>query len=161
LAENIIIDKQLPKEEKYKQLLPIIDSLIADEQDVIANIGNICAVLHYNMDGFYWTGVYFKKGIDLVLGPFQGPVACTRIRIPNGVCGAAAEQKETILVEDVNKFPGHIACSIYSKSEIVIPVIKDDEVTAVIDIDSDKLSNFDETDKKYLEIIAETITSMM
>jgi GAF domain-containing protein len=151
MSEEIKIDENLTKEERYEQLLPQIKALIADETDIIANLSNICAVLKYNMPGFFWIGFYSIKEGELVLGPYQGPLACTRIQLGKGVCGAAASKKETIIVPDVDKFPGHIACSSLSKSEIVIPLFNGDEVVGVLDIDSDSLNMFDETDKKYLE----------
>lgn len=151
MSEEIKIDENLTKEERYEQLLPQIKALIADETDIIANLSNICAVLKYNMPGFFWVGFYTLKNGELVLGPYQGPLACTRIQLGKGVCGAAALKKETIIVPDVDKFPGHIACSSLSKSEIVIPLFNENEVTGVLDIDSDSLNMFDETDKKYLE----------
>lgn len=151
MSEEIIIDNSLSKEEQYKQLLPQVKALIQDETDTIANLANICGALKYGMEGFFWVGFYFVKGNELVLGPYQGPVACTRIQIPNGVCGAAVEKKETIIVPDVDKFPGHIACSSLSKSEIVIPLFSGDKVAGVLDVDSDSLNMFDEVDKKYLE----------
>jgi len=161
MHEEIKINKSLSKEEKYKSLLPQIESLVSGEDDLIANLGNLCAALKYGMDNILWVGVYFKKGDDLILGPFQGPVACSRIKIPNGVCGACAQKKETIIVPDVNQFPGHIACSSESKSEIVIPVFNNGEVIAVLDVDSDKLANFDQTDKTYLEKLSPLITQLM
>lgn len=151
MPEEIIINTNLTKEEQYKQLLPQIRALIEDETDTVANLANICAVLKYNMPGFFWVGFYTIKAGELVLGPYQGPVACTRIQLTKGVCGAAASRKETIIVPDVDKFPGHIACSSLSRSEIVIPLFKDGKVAGVFDIDSDSLNMFDETDKKYLE----------
>lgn len=153
MSQKIIININLTKEERYKQLLPQVKALIADETDTIANLANICAVLKYGMEGFFWVGFYFIKGNELVLGPYQGPVACTRIQLTKGVCGAAATQKETIIVPDVDKFPGHIACSSLSKSEIVIPLFNGDKVIGVLDIDSDSLNMFDEVDKRYLEEI--------
>jgi len=132
-----------------------------DESDLICNLAQICAALKYSMDGFFWVGFYFRRGDELVLGPFQGPVACSRIKITNGICGAAASKKETIIVEDVDKFPGHIACSSLSKSEIVIPVFYGDTVIAVLDIDSDSYSNFDETDKTYLEELCGLVSGLM
>lgn len=153
LPEEIKINTNLTKEERYKQLLLQVKALIADETDTIANLANICAVLKYGMEGFFWVGFYFIKGNELVLGPYQGPVACTRIQLTKGVCGAAATQKETIIVPDVDKFPGHIACSSLSKSEIVIPLFNGDKVIGVLDIDSDSLNMFDEVDKRYLEEI--------
>jgi L-methionine (R)-S-oxide reductase len=161
MSEDIIIDKSLSKEEKYKSLLPQIESLVEGEEDVIANIANIIAALKYSMDGFFWVGVYFRKGEVLTLGPFQGPVACTRMTIPNGVCGECAAKKETIIVPDVKVHPGHIACSSLSKSEIVTPVFSGSEVIAVLDVDSDRLAHFDETDRQYLEKVSKIISKVM
>ncbi|HWA05789.1 MAG TPA: GAF domain-containing protein [Ignavibacteria bacterium] len=151
MPEEIKISDNLTKVERYEQLLPQIKALISDETDTIANLSNICAVLKYNMPGFFWVGFYIIKNGELVLGPFQGPVACTRIQMGKGVCGAAAERCETIVVPDVDKFPGHIACSSLSRSEIVIPLLNGKEVVGVLDVDSDSLNMFDEVDKKYLE----------
>lgn len=137
------------KEEKYQQLLPIIQSLVEGESDRIANLANVTAALKQGFD-FFWVGFYLVKQEELVLGPFQGPIACTRIRKGKGVCGASWERKEVILVPNVEEFPGHIACSSDSKSEIVVPLIKNGEVFAVLDVDSDLLNDFDETDEKYL-----------
>ena len=161
MAEDVIIDKSATKEEKYKSLLPQIRGLVQDESDLTCNLAQICAALKYSMDRFFWVGFYFRRGDELVLGPFQGPVACSRIKIPNGVCGAAASQKKTIIVEDVNKFPGHIACSSLSKSEIVTPVFYGDTVIAVLDVDSDSYSNFDEVDKAYLEELCVLVSELM
>ncbi|MBK6952477.1 MAG: GAF domain-containing protein [Crocinitomicaceae bacterium] len=141
------------REEKYKTLLPQIDSLLEGETDIVANAANIAAALRQTF-GFFWVGFYFVKNNELVLGPFQGDIACTRIQKGRGVCGTSWEKRETILVEDVDAFPGHIACSSLSKSEIVVPVYKNSEVIAVIDVDSDKLNDFSEIDKIYLEQIA-------
>ncbi|MBW8049360.1 MAG: GAF domain-containing protein [Cytophagales bacterium] len=137
------------KKEKYRSLLIQISSLLENEADLIANLSNIVAALKYGMD-FFWVGFYFVKESGLVLGPFQGPVACTRIPFNKGVCGACYSQKETIIVPDVNKFSGHIACSSETRSEIVVPVFKNEEVTLILDIDSDKLDDFGEVDKYYL-----------
>lgn len=164
MSETITIDTGLTKEEKYKSLLPQIIELVKDESDIITNLGQICAALKYSMDGFFWVGFYFRRGDELVLGPFQGPVACSRIKIPQGVCGAAVQRRETIIVEDVDKFPGHIACSSLSRSEIVVPIIihqQTDIVIAVLDVDSDSYSNFDEIDKKYLEQLCVLAAEMM
>lgn len=157
MPEEIKIDENLTKAERYEQLLPQIKALIADETDAIANLANICAVLKYNMPGFFWVGFYIVKSGELVLGPYQGPVACTRIAMGKGVCGAAALRRETIVVPDVDKFPGHIACSSLSKSEIVIPLISGDDVVGVLDVDSDSLNMFDEVDKKYLEELCDML----
>ena len=147
------------KKEKYESLLPQIKALVEGEKDFIANISNIVAALKYGMN-FFWIGIYFVKENELVLGPFQGPVACTRIAFGKGVCGTSWKEKKTIIVEDVEKFPNHIACSSESKSEIVIPIIRNEKVFAVFDVDSDKLNDFDTTDKKYLEIIVEIINGL-
>ena len=158
MSESVIVSGKT-KQEKYQSLLPQVNALVEGEKDFIANISNIIAALRYGMN-FFWVGVYFVKGNELVLGPFQGPVACTRIALGKGVCGVAWKEKRTVLVEDVEKFPGHIACSSDSKSEIVIPCFKRGEVFAVLDVDSDKLSDFDETDKKYLEEITVLISQL-
>ena len=152
MADDLTIDTSLSKEARYRQLLPQIEALISTETDVIANLANIAAALKEAF-GFFWVGFYLVKDGELVLGPFQGPVACTRIGFSRGVCGACYTQKQTILVPDVDAFPGHIACSSASKSEIVVPVFKGGAVTAVLDIDSDQLNDFDDTDKQYLEEI--------
>ncbi len=161
MAESVVIDSGLSKAEKYTSLYPQIKALLKEEGDEIANAANICAVLKAAFN-FFWVGFYFvkeNKGTEqLVLGPFQGPVACTRIAIGKGVCGTAWQQQETILVPDVNEFPGHIACSALSQSEIVVPVFKDDKVFAVLDVDSEHLNHFDETDKMHLEKICLLLT---
>jgi L-methionine (R)-S-oxide reductase len=158
MAESLIVDQNLTKEEKYKTLLPQIEALVTGETDLIANISNTVAALKQGL-GFFWVGVYFNKEGQLVLGPFQGPVACTRIPYHKGVCGACFTRQETVLVPDVEAFPGHIACSSASKSEIVLPVIKDGDVKLVFDVDSDKLNDFDEIDQKYLEQLMKLIES--
>lgn len=151
--EEILISSTADKAEKYKQLIPQIEALVGDEDDLIANLANTAAALHQTFN-FWWTGFYLVKNNQLVLAPFQGPIACTRITFGKGVCGTAWETKQTQVVADVDQFPGHIACSGETKSEIVIPIIKNNEVVAVLDIDSEKLANFDDTDKTYLEQIA-------
>ncbi len=140
----------------YQTVVKQIQALLQEETDSIANLANIAAVLHSTF-GFWWTGFYFVKNNELVLGPFQGPVACTRIGFGKGVCGTAWQQKQTIVVPDVHQFPGHIACSAASNSEIVVPVIVNNEVTMVLDIDSTDFACFDDTDKQYLEEIADLI----
>ena len=140
------------KEEQYSNLLPQVKGLLEGEPELVANLANISAALKEQF-GWLWVGFYLVKGEELVLGPFQGPVACTRIKKGRGVCGKCWENKRTLIVADVEKFPGHIACSSLSRSEIVIPVIKNNEVVAVLDVDSEALNHFDETDKKYLEEI--------
>jgi L-methionine (R)-S-oxide reductase len=149
MAEDLII-AQGSKEEKYTQLIPQIKALIEGESDVIANMGNICAALKEQF-GWLWVGFYMVKNDELVLGPFQGPIACTRIQKGRGVCGAAWQLAQTLIVPDVELFPGHIACSSLSRSEIVVPIIKDGEVIAVLDADSIDLSTYDAIDQKYLE----------
>ena len=152
MADDLIITAT-NKEEKYKELLPQIKALLEAESDVTANLANVCAALKYSMN-FFWVGFYLVKGEQLVLGPFQGPVACTRINMGKGVCGTSWKNKETVIVEDVDKFPGHIACSSLSKSEIVLPVFdKNNSVIGVLDVDSDELNSFDKTDETYLKHI--------
>lgn len=155
MSESILVSG-ITKKEKYESLLPQIKALVEGEKDFIANVSNIMGALKYGMN-FFWVGIYFVKQNELILGPFQGPVACTRIAFSKGVCGTAWKEKKTILVEDVEKFPGHIACSSESKSEIVVPIFKGKDVFAILDVDSDKLNDFDETDEKYLQEIAELI----
>lgn len=138
----------------YESLLPQIEALVAGENDAVAKMANVAAVLHHAFR-FWWTGFYRVVDRQLVLGPFQGPIACTRIPFGRGVCGTAWQRNETILVPDVHLFPGHIACSSVSKSEIVVPVRDDGKVVAVLDIDSAELNAFDETDRSYLEQIVD------
>ncbi|MFT3682350.1 MAG: GAF domain-containing protein [Ferruginibacter sp.] len=151
MAEDLLII-QGTKEEQYQALLPQVKALTEGEPDLVANLANICGALKEQF-GWLWVGFYLVKNDELVLGPFQGPVACTRIRKGKGVCGAAWQQAQTLVVPDVEKFPGHIACSSLSKSEIVVPVIRNNVVLGVLDVDSVSLNQFDETDKKYLEEI--------
>ena len=143
----------MTKEEKYKSLLPQVQGLLSGEPDSLANMANLAALLHQEM-GFWWTGFYRVEGEELILGPFQGPIACTRIAYGRGVCGTAWKEKRTVVVPDVEQFPGHIACSAASRSEIVVPVWHKNKITAVLDIDSKELGTFDETDKHYLEKMA-------
>lgn len=156
MAEEIIIPEGVSKTEKYETLIPQLKSLVESETDVIANMANISAALK-EVFGFFWVGFYIVKDDQLVLGPFQGPIACTRIRYGKGVCGTAWKEKKTIIVPDVDKFSGHIACSSLSKSEIVIPVFNNNEVAAILDVDSEFLNHFDETDEKYLTKIVDLI----
>ena len=156
MAENLFIPKTDDKEAKYKALMLQIEALIGKETDMIANLANTAAALHQAF-GFFWVGFYLIKNEELVLAPFQGPVACTRIKRGRGVCGSTWESAHTIIVPDVEQFPGHIACNSESKSEIVVPLISDNVVIGVLDIDSDKLNDFDETDKIYLENICRII----
>ena len=154
MAEDLKIAKGT-KTEQYETLLPQINALLYGEPDLIANLANVAAALKEQF-GWLWVGFYLVKNNELVLGPFQGPVACTRIKRGRGVCGKAWADAATLIVDDVEKFPGHIACSSLSKSEIVVPIIVNNEVLAVLDADSENLHNFNEMDKLYLEkIIAE------
>jgi len=138
------------KQEIYTSLLPQVEAVMDSSVDIIANMANMAAMLHETF-GFWWTGFYRVIGNELILGPFQGPLACTRIAYGRGVCGTAWKERRTIVVPDVEQFPGHIACSSASRSEIVVPVFQNGEVIAVLDIDSDRLATFDETDSAYLE----------
>ena len=154
MAENLIISNG-SKGEKYEVLYGQIKALAEGEKDIIANMANISSMIHQTF-GFWWTGFYRVCGQELVLGPFQGPLACSRIRYGRGVCGTAWKEAKTIVVPDVDQFPGHIACSSASRSEIVVPVFNEQNsgVIAVLDIDSSELGTFDETDKEWLEKIA-------
>ena len=153
MATEIKIPETDLKESLYESILPQIYSLVKDEVNFIANISNITSALQYSLKNVIWTGFYFldKEKNELVLGPFQGRVACTRLQPGKGVCGTAFAKKETVIVEDVESFPGHIYCDASSRSEIVIPVIKNGNAVAVLDIDSDILANFDSIDARYLE----------
>ncbi|MBD2756953.1 GAF domain-containing protein [Spirosoma validum] len=160
MAETLIIPQTDDRRAVYDSLIPQIAALIEGESDLVANLANITAALKEAF-GFFWVGFYFKKENQLVLGPFQGPIACTRIAFDKGVCGAAYTRQETILVPDVEQFPGHIACSSASKSEIVVPVFdREGNVTMVLDIDSDQLADFSEADAEGLERIASLITAL-
>ncbi|MBL7859133.1 MAG: GAF domain-containing protein [Cyclobacteriaceae bacterium] len=153
MAEELIIAPSLSKQARYNTLLPQLEALLADETDLIANLSNIAAALKQTMN-FFWVGFYIVKENQLVLGPFQGPIACTRINFGKGVCGASWKEKRTILVPNVDEFPGHIACSSASKSEIVLPAFTaHGDVALVLDVDSDQLNDFDEQDQHALEIV--------
>lgn len=152
MAESLFISPKATKADRYAELLPQIEALISGETDLVANLANIAAVLKEAF-GFFWVGFYIRKEDELVLGPFQGPLACTRIALDRGVCGAAASRMETILVPDVEQFPGHIACSSASRSEIVVPLVNGSKTVLVLDVDSDKLNDFDEVDQTGLEAI--------
>ena len=160
MAENLLIPETDNKEEKYKALLPQIDALTGNEKDLIANLANIAAALRQAF-GFFWVGFYLVKDDELVLAPFQGSIACTRIKKGRGVCGAAWNTARTIVVSDVEQFPGHIACNSESKSEIVVPLISDHTVFGVLDIDSNRLNDFDETDRINLEKICRILEASM
>ena len=160
MAENLIISHSTDKVARYQMLVPQIEALTSGEPDLIANLSNIAAALRQSMN-FFWVGFYIVKNNELVLGPFQGPIACTRIAFGKGVCGASWKEKQTIIVPDVDEFPGHIACSSDSKSEIVLPALKNGEVALVLDVDSNQLNDFDETDKVYLSQIMSMIEKMI
>jgi len=155
MSEQLIISGET-KQERYEALLPQIKAVVEDEPDLIANMANVAAMLHETF-GFWWTGFYRVQGEELVLGPFQGPMACTRIKKGRGVCGTAWAEAQTQVVPDVDQFPGHIACSSASRSEIVVPIFKEGEVIAVLDIDSAQLNTFDQTDRHYLEQVVEML----
>jgi L-methionine (R)-S-oxide reductase len=156
MAEDLSIIHSTDKASQYRSLIPQIEALITGEDDLIANLGNICAALKEQFQWF-WVGFYMVKNDELMLGPFQGPVACTRIAKGRGVCGTAWQNAQTLIVPNVDEFPGHIACSSLSKSEIVLPIFNDDDVIGVLDVDSEALSHFDETDAQYLEQILKLV----
>lgn len=156
MAEELLISTSSDKAERYKTLVPQIEALITGESDVVANLSNIAAALKQTMN-FFWVGFYLVKENQLVLGPFQGPIACTRINLGKGVCGTSWKEGKTIVVPNVDEFPGHIACSSASKSEIVLPAFKNGAVALVLDVDSDQFNDFDETDAKALEQVMRII----
>ncbi|MEQ8530360.1 MAG: GAF domain-containing protein [Imperialibacter sp.] len=156
MAETLFIPQEATKQDKYESLVPQVEALIAGEPDLTANLANISAALKYGM-GFFWVGFYMVKEDQLVLGPFQGPIACTRINLGKGVCGSSWKEARTFIVPDVDQFPDHIACSGDSKSEIVLPIVRAGKVLGVLDVDSDKLNEFDEVDQRYLEQIIEML----
>jgi L-methionine (R)-S-oxide reductase len=165
MSEQIIIpDTVRDKKEKYELLIPQIKALTEGESDLIANLANLVSALKYGMD-FFWVGVYLVKSdgvrTELVLGPFQGPVACTRIAFGKGVCGSSWQREEIIIVKNVDEFPGHIACSSLSKSEIVLPFFKNKKVAGVLDVDSELLADFDETDSLYLQEVIALIETLI
>ena len=150
----------MSKHDDYKLLLSQVKAMVKDETDPVANMANVAALIQEAFH-FWWTGFYRVIGEQLVLGPFQGPVACTRIGFGKGVCGTSWKERRTIVVEDVEQFPGHIACSSESKSEIVVPLLKNGDVIGVLDIDSERLATFDAIDKEWLEQIAEVIAAKL
>ena len=158
MAEDLSITRTGTKEEQYLSLIPQIEALLYGETDLIANLANVCAALKEQF-GWFWVGFYLVKNEELVLGPFQGPVACTRIEKGKGVCGASWEKAETLIVPDVDEFPGHIACASASKSEIVLPLYKGESIIGVLDVDSEYLAHFDEIDGKYLNKIVRLLNA--
>lgn len=160
MAEELLVSRSADKAERYRTLLPQLKALVAGEKDLIANLSNIAAALKQSMD-FFWVGFYIVKERQLVLGPFQGPVACTRIGFGSGVCGAAWKEKRTIIVPNVDEFPGHIACSSAARSEIVLPAFKNDNVVLVLDVDSDKLNDFNSQDEEGLTLVIKIIEHIL
>lgn len=161
MAENLLVSSSSSKTEKHIQLLPQLQALTANEVDIVANLANISAALKETFN-WWWVGFYLVKGDELVLGPFQGPIACTRIRYGKGVCGTAWKEKKSILVPDVNAFPGHIACSSASVSEIVTPILnKSGEVVGVLDVDSERYDVLDDTDVRFLEEISQICSKLL
>ena len=161
MAETIFVDKNLSDEKIYESILPQIDSLLNVNEPLISNLSNVAAALKESFEKISWVGFYFLNDDKLFLGPFQGKVACTVINVGSGVCGTAALKKETIIVEDVDNFPGHIACDSGSKSEIVVPLIVNGKVIGVLDLDSYSYSAFNNTDKKYLEMLCFTLSNKL
>jgi len=151
MSESLIINSEASLDDQYDLLIKQIQSLLRKEDNLITNLSNLTAALKQTFSKICWVGFYLFDGTKLYLGPFQGKVACTEIKIGSGVCGTSAQRKETIIVPDVDKFPGHIACDAESKSEIVVPILKDEKLFGVLDLDSTDYNSFDETDKKYLE----------
>lgn len=161
MSEQLIIKPTNNKAEQYEQILPQIKALIEGEKDLIANLANISAALKQSLN-FFWVGFYLVKKNQLVLGPFQGTIACTRINKGQGVCGKAWDKNQVLIVPNVEEFEGHIACSSLSKSEIVVPILdKNNNVVLILDVDSDKLNDFDEVDKKYLVQLAKIIETII
>ncbi len=159
MAETILVDKELSLGDQYKSFVLQLRSLLTPDDELITNLANCTAALKQTFSKISWVGFYFFNGTELYLGPFQGKVACTKIKLGKGVCGTSASKRETLIVPDVNQFPGHIFCDPDSKSEIVIPVIKKDgTLFGVLDLDSNELNSFNETDKKYLEEICSYLT---
>lgn len=159
MADSIIIDREASLEEHYKLLIKQVKNLLRKEDKLVTNLANLTAAIKQTFSKISWVGFYLFDGEKLYLGPFQGKVACTDIKIGSGVCGTSAEKKETIIVPDVDKFPGHIACDVESRSEIVVPIIKDDKLFGVLDLDSIEYNSFGEIDKKYLEELIDYLST--
>jgi GAF domain-containing protein len=160
MAEELIVSSSKDKRERYETLLPQIKSLVQGEDDIVANLANIAAALKETMN-FFWVGFYLVKNDELVLGPFQGPIACTRIGFGKGVCGTSWKEERIILVPDVDQFPGHIACSSASKSEIVLPAFKNQKVALILDVDSDQINDFDEIDEHNLSEVMKLVETFL
>lgn len=159
MAETLTVTESASKAEQYRSLLPQLSALVSDETNRVANLANLAAALRQTF-GFFWVGFYLVEGDELVLGPFQGDIACTRIGFGKGVCGAAWQEATTQWVPDVDAFPGHIACSSQSRSEVVVPILVHDEVVAVLDVDSDRLNDFDEQDLEGLQNVATLVATI-
>ena len=159
MAEELIVDKSLSVEERYKLLVKQVKYLLSEEDNVLSNLSNLTAALNDTFEKISWVGFYLFDGSKLYLGPFQGKVACTQIEIGEGVCGTSAKEQKTIIVHDVDKFPGHIACDSGSKSEIVVPIIKNKKLYGVLDVDSYQYNAFNDTDKIYLEEICNFLST--
>lgn len=163
MAIGVVSTSGMPREEAYRTVIAQARQLISDEKDLVANLANISSLLKHTFEDYLWIGFYLTSQSDpgeLVLGPFQGRPACTRIRFGNGVCGTSASEERTVIVDDVDKFPGHIVCDSLSRSEIVVPIISGGRVAGVLDVDSGYPANFGETDRKYLEELAEMLTQL-
>ncbi|HAC25797.1 MAG TPA: GAF domain-containing protein [Cytophagales bacterium] len=160
MAETLVISETATREQRYTELLPQLRAMVESERDLTANLANLAAALRQTF-GFFWVGFYLVKDDQLVLGPFQGPIACTRINYGKGVCGTAWKEKRTLLVPDVDAFPGHIACSSQSRSEIVVPGFRNGEVALVLDVDSDQLNDFNSTDQMHLEKLMRLIETFL
>ena len=160
MAETLVISETATREQRYTELLPQLRAMVESERDLTANLANLAAALRQTF-GFFWVGFYLVKDDQLVLGPFQGPIACTRINYGKGVCGTAWKEKKTLLVPDVDAFPGHIACSSQSRSEIVVPGFRNGEVALVLDVDSDQLNDFNSTDQMHLEKLMRLIETFL
>ncbi len=159
MAENLVTDKKASLDEQYVLLVKQIKSLLNKNENILSNLSNFTAALKQTFEKISWVGFYIFDGTKLYLGPFQGKIACTEIKIGSGVCGTAAEKRTTIIVPDVDKFPGHIACDVDSKSEIVVPIIKEDKLWGVLDLDSSSYNSFNNTDQKYLEELVKFLST--
>lgn len=159
MAENLVTDKKASLDEQYVLLVKQIKSLLNRNENILSNLSNFTAALKQTFEKISWVGFYIFDGTKLYLGPFQGKIACTEIKIGSGVCGTAAEKRATIIVQDVDKFPGHIACDVDSKSEIVVPIIKEDKLWGVLDLDSSSYNSFNNTDQKYLEELVKFLST--
>ncbi len=158
MSETLIINTSVTLDERYQLLIKQVKNLLSKNDNLITNLSNLTAALKQSLDKISWVGFYLFDGKKLYLGPFQGKVACTEIKIGSGVCGTSAEKRESIIVPDVDKFPGHIACDVDSRSEIVVPIYKDEQLFGVLDLDSIEYNSFNDIDKKYLEEIIDLLT---